>query len=94
MRSGLRPALLKPAALPASNPLIRSPILITTVVVVKLYFVSCFCDLVEAFIAWWQCSSTVASWYTFAEGFPGIVKELWCTECRLCLQHQRGKHEV
>ena len=44
MLSGLRLALLKPAALP--DPPIRSPI---DTVVVKVYFVSCFCNLVQAF---------------------------------------------
>jgi hypothetical protein len=45
MWSGLRLALLKPAALPVTPPL-RSPII---TVVVKVYFVSCFCNLVQAF---------------------------------------------
>jgi hypothetical protein len=45
MLSGLRLALLKPADLPVTPP-IRSPII---TVVVKVYFVSCFCDLVQAF---------------------------------------------
>ena len=38
-------ALLKPAALPGARP-VRSPITTAVVVVVELYFVSCFCDLV------------------------------------------------
>jgi len=47
MLSGLRLALLKPAALPVTPP-IRSPII---TVVVKVYFVSCFVILFKLFIA-------------------------------------------
>jgi len=45
MRSGLRLALLKPAALPVTP--IRSPII--NVVIVEVHFVPCSCDLVQAF---------------------------------------------
>jgi hypothetical protein len=42
MRSGLRLALLKPAALPVTPH--QFPMI--TVVIVEVYFASCFCDLV------------------------------------------------
>jgi len=48
MRSSLRLALLKPAALPVPPP-IRSPDPPLSLLLFKVYFVSCFCNLVQAF---------------------------------------------
>jgi hypothetical protein len=65
MRSGLRLALLKSAALP-EFPQQISPI--TTVVGVYLYLSLVLVILFKLFIAW-QCSA-VASWCTLCKGMP------------------------
>ena len=79
MRSGLRLALLKVAALPVI-PLPDPPLLLLLLLkcVVCLVFVILF----KLFIAW-QCI-LVVSCALCAWGCPSLIKELWCTDCRLC----------
>jgi len=63
----IRPAPRHPeASRSTSTPPSLSPVF--TVVVVKVYFVSCFVILFKLFIAW-QCS-LVASWCTLCVGMP------------------------
>jgi hypothetical protein len=81
MRSSLRLALLKPAALPVTRPSDPAPII--TVVIV-------FVILSKLFIAWQ--GRTVASWCTCVKVCPGLVEKLWCTGCRLCPRLQEKKN--
>jgi hypothetical protein len=77
MQSGLRLALLKPAALPVT-PLPEPPL--SLMLLLKCFLCLVFVVLFKLFIAW-QCSLVLH----FVRGDAlSLLEELWCTDCRLC----------
>jgi len=85
MRSGLRLALLKPAAIPVTHQIPYFHCCRCWNVFCVLFLLSCFRFLLHGSVVQWLIGALRV------KGCPGLVEELWCTGYRLCPRLQGVK---